>query len=150
MMQDFLSNKMLWAPLWAMLIAQWAKVLLILLVDKKLQMDRLKETGGMPSSHSASVAALATVAGMQEGLASQYFAISMVFGSIVIYDAMGVRRHAGIHAEYINKLMLDMAQLIKNNQPDKALKTLLGHTQSQVFVGTLLGVLVGYLFYSFF
>lgn len=127
-----------------MMAAQLAKVVLILVMEKRLAMDRLTETGGMPSSHSAAVAALATSCGIQYGLQSPYFAISIVFGSIVIYDATGVRRAAGRHAEILNSLIQEMSHLFEEGDKPKALKTLLGHTYPQVVMGTLLGVLIGF------
>jgi uncharacterized protein len=142
---DFLTyNPLIFSAFMGMLVAQLAKVIIILLMERRLAMDRLTETGGMPSSHSAAVAALATSCGIQYGLNSPYFAIAIVFGSIVIYDATGVRRAAGRHAEILNSLILEMSHLFEEGDKPKALKTLLGHTYPQVFMGTLLGVLIGF------
>jgi acid phosphatase family membrane protein YuiD len=137
-------NPLIYSAFMGMLLAQLAKVILILLLERRLAMDRLTETGGMPSSHSAAVAALATSCGIQYGVGSPYFAIAIVFGSIVIYDATGVRRAAGRHAEILNSLITDMSHLFEEGDKPKALKTLLGHTYPQVLMGTILGVLVGF------
>ena len=97
----------------------------------------------MPSSHSAAVAALATSLGFLEGWASPYFAIAAVFGSIVMYDATGIRRAAGMQAELINELVDELAHLFDDGFQPQALKTLLGHTYPQVIVGALLGIGMG-------
>ena len=128
-----------------MVIAQIAKVVLILALEKRFAWERVRETGGMPSSHSAAVAALTTACGLTYGVESPYFAISLVFGTIVIHDATGVRRAAGQHAEILNSLITELSHLFEEGDKPKALKTLLGHTYPQVFVGTLLGVLIGFL-----
>jgi len=127
-----------------MVVAQLAKFLLILALERRLAWDRISETGGMPSSHSAAVAALTTAIGLTYGVESAYFAISFVFGSVVIYDATGVRRAAGQHAEVLNSLISEMSHLFEEGDSPKALKTLLGHTYPQVFVGTLLGIFIGF------
>ncbi len=142
---NFLTyNPLIFSAFMGMLVAQLAKVILILVMERRMAWDRLTETGGMPSSHSAAVAALATSCGIQYGLNSPYFAISIVFGSIVIYDATGVRRAAGRHAEILNSLILEMSHLFEEGDKPKALKTLLGHTYPQVFMGTILGILIGF------
>ncbi len=143
---NFLTfNPLICAAFMAMVAAQVIKILLILVMDRRLALDRLTETGGMPSSHSAAVSALATACGLLYGLGSPYFAITVVFGSIVIYDATGVRREAGQHAEILNSLVTELSHLFEEGDSPKALKTLLGHTYPQVLMGTLLGILTGYL-----
>lgn len=139
----FLDNYPVWAALFGACMAQILKVLLILVTERKLKLGRLTETGGMPSSHSAGVAALAAACAMKYGVDSGYFAISLVFGTITIYDAAGVRRAAGRHAEILNTLMTELAHLFEEGNSPKALKTLLGHTYPQVLVGTLLGIGTG-------
>jgi len=129
-----------------MTIAQILKVILILIFERRLDFQRIKETGGMPSSHSATVAALTTTCGMLYGMASPYFAICIIFGSIVIHDATGVRRAAGKHAEILNNLVSELSHLIVEGKNEKVLKTLLGHTYPQVFAGTVLGIIIGYFF----
>lgn len=142
-MTDLLANKPLWTALLATVLAQVFKVILVLLTERRLALDRLLETGGMPSSHSAAVMGLATSLGALYGWASPLFAIAMVFGSIVMYDATGIRRAAGIQAELINELVGELAHLFDEGFQPQALKTLLGHTYPQVVFGALLGVGVG-------
>lgn len=143
-MNIFTYNPLIFSAFMGMLVAQIAKVVLILLLERRLAMDRLTETGGMPSSHSAAVASLATSIGLEYGVQSPYFALAVVFGSIVIYDATGVRRAAGKHAEILNSLVTELSHLFEEGDSPKALKTLLGHTYPQVLMGTLVGILVGY------
>jgi uncharacterized protein len=138
-----LANKALWTAFAATAVAQLLKLVLILLTERRWAADRLLETGGMPSSHSAAVTALATSLGLTYGWGSPYFAISLVFGSIVMYDATGIRRAAGMQAELINELVNELAHLMDEGFQPQALKTLLGHTYPQVLVGALLGIGVG-------
>ncbi len=147
MLLDVVYNRPLWAALIASAIAQMLKVVIEFLTDKKLDLRRLWDTGGMPSSHSASVAALSVMIGLQEGFNSAYFAIAAVFSYIVIYDAKGVRRAAGLHAEILNEIVKELPHLFEEGFQPKALKTLLGHTVPQVIVGTLLGILVAVVIY---
>jgi acid phosphatase family membrane protein YuiD len=99
---------------------------------------RFVETGGMPSSHSASVAALSTAVGLQEGFTSLLFGVTLYFSLIVMYDAAGLRRNAGRQAAVLNRLIERHFQ-----QPEtdtQKLMELLGHTPFEVFVGAALGV----------
>ncbi len=138
-------NPLVISALIGMVAAQLGKVVLILALEKRFAWDRMTETGGMPSSHSAAVAALTTSCGLIYGVDSGYFGISLVFSSIVIYDATGIRRAAGHHAEILNSLITELSHLFEEGDKPKALKTLLGHTYPQVFAGTLLGILIGFL-----
>jgi uncharacterized protein len=138
-----LANKALWTAFAATAVAQLLKLVLVVLTERRWAAERLLETGGMPSSHSAAVTALATSLGLTYGWGSPYFAISLVFGSIVMYDATGIRRAAGMQAELINELVNELAHLMDEGFQPQALKTLLGHTYPQVLVGALLGIGVG-------
>jgi uncharacterized protein len=138
-----IDNVPLVAAFVATVAAQVVKVVLALLTERRWAFERVLETGGMPSSHTAAVAALATAVGFTEGLASPYFALAVVFGSIVMYDATGIRRAAGMHAELINDLVNELAHLFDEGFQPRALKTLLGHTYPQVVVGAILGIATG-------
>lgn len=141
---DLINNIPLMCSLAALIIAQGLKVVIILIIDKKFELYRLSSTGGMPSSHSASVAALAMSMAMIHGVGSPLFAISAVFGIVVIYDSIGIRRAAGKHAEILNDLVTELSHLWDEGEHPKALKTLLGHTYPQTIVGTLLGMGIGF------
>lgn len=142
-MASVLTNTPLWAAIWATMAAQLIKVVIVVLTERRWAFDRLLETGGMPSSHTAAVAALATSIGLTEGWGSPFFALAAVFGSIVMYDATGIRRAAGIQAELINELVEELGHLFDEGFRPLALKTLLGHTYPQVIVGLFLGIGVG-------
>ena len=126
-------------------VAQAFKVVLILLTERRFAPERLLETGGMPSSHSAAVTALATGLGLSYGWDSPLFALAAVFGSIVIYDATGIRRAAGMQAELINELVRELSDVFDEGFQPEALKTLLGHTYPQVAVGAVLGAATGFI-----
>jgi uncharacterized protein len=138
-----LDNVPLVAAVTATIVAQVVKVVLVLATERRWAFDRLLETGGMPSSHSAAVAGLATAVGIVEGVGTTYFAVALVFGSIVMYDATGIRRAAGMHAQLINDLVSELAHLFDEGFQPQALKTLLGHTYPQVVVGALIGITTG-------
>ncbi|HEX7022345.1 MAG TPA: divergent PAP2 family protein [Trueperaceae bacterium] len=142
-MLEILDNRLLWTAFFATLATQIVKLLLVVITERRWDFERLLETGGMPSSHSAAVTALATGLGINYGWASPQFAVAAVFGSIVMYDATGIRRAAGVQAERINELIQELAHLFDEGFQPEALKTLLGHTYPQVLVGALLGVLTG-------
>jgi len=143
-------NQLLWTAIAASTSAQIIKVLLILLFERKWQPLRVLETGGMPSSHTASVAALSTACGLEFGFDSPFFALSAIFGMIVMYDATGIRRASGMQAELLNDLVAELRQLLTEGFAPKPLKELLGHTYLEVFVGFLLGILVSVLSYALF
>ena len=100
----------------------------------------------MPSSHSSFVTSLTTIIGLNEGFDSVFFAISLIFSLVVMYDAMGVRYETGKQAEILNVL-------VKGNKTFKEktilLKEKVGHMPIEVFCGSLLGVVVALLFYYF-
>lgn len=127
------------------LVAQFLKTMIHMLFTKKFVAERLIGSGGMPSSHSATVCALATAACIQYGAASFEFAISLILALIVMYDAMGVRREAGIQAKMINEMIEMFAEMGKDNlSPDEKLKEFVGHTPLQVMAGAILGILIAF------
>lgn len=141
---NIMNNKMLGLCIFSCLFAQLLKVITHLVVYKKFDFSRFVETGGMPSSHSSSVATLTTCMGLAKGFASCEFAACFIFSFIVMYDAAGVRNEVGIQAKILNKIML---KLEKNDQNvGEELKELIGHTRPQVLVGAILGILIGVLY----
>ena len=99
---------------------------------------RFVETGGMPSAHSASVAALSTAIGMHAGFRSPLFGVTLYFSLIVMYDAAGLRRAAGRQATILNRLIEENWE--HREAEAHQLMELLGHTPLEVLVGALLGV----------
>ena len=125
------------------LVAQVLKTLIHMLFTKKFSAERLIGSGGMPSSHSATVCALATAACIQFGADSCEFAISLILALIVMYDAMGVRRETGIQAKLINEMIEIFADMGREElSADEKLKEFVGHTPLQVLVGAILGILI--------
>lgn len=139
-----LSNTYLNAAVTAWVTAQLLKVLLIVLVQKRFDPKRFVGAGGMPSSHSATVCALAISVMKQYGFASSNFAFVAIFACIVMYDAAGVRRAAGEQAKILNKMKENWNG---NSQEafEKNLNEFLGHTPFQVAAGALLGGIIGWL-----
>lgn len=118
---------------------------------KRFVAERLIGSGGMPSSHSATVCALSTAACMRFGVESFEFAISLILALIVMYDAMGVRRETGIQAKLINEMMIAFAEMGKKDlSTDEKLKEFVGHTPLQVLAGAILGILIAITICSIF
>ena len=120
-------------------LVQLSKVLTFRLREKKINVRRLVETGGMPSSHAASVCALSTCVGLREGIGSVLFQVVLFFSLIVMYDAAGLRRAAGRQATLLNRILHEHIQL--PGPPHERLRELLGHTPIEVLVGAVIGVL---------
>ncbi len=130
-------------PLVALLVAQTAKFF-IKSNHEKPSVKSIMSYAGMPSGHAALVTSLVTTIGLENGILSPLFAISLVFGVIVIRDAVGIRRYLGEHGRVLNILVKDLKE-----EPDKPLdKTYphllekIGHTPLQATVGALIGFAV--------
>lgn len=145
-MKELLANEVLWAALIANVTAQGLKLVIHYLLDRRWSWERLLESGGMPSSHSAMVTALATGVAVVSGLGSVTFAVALVFALIVMYDATGIRRAAGQQAELLNDLVEELRVVLHEGFKPKPLKELLGHTYLEVFMGAVLGVVVAWLY----
>lgn len=139
----FLENKILMAAIIGWTVAQILKTLIHLYFTKSFVAERLVGSGGMPSSHSATVCALSTATLMQYGVQSYEFAMATIFAIIVMYDAIGVRRETGIQAQIINEMMDLFNSMNKELSREDKLKEFVGHTPIQVLVGALLGILIG-------
>ncbi len=139
-MLSLFGNSILLTVIFSTFTAQTLKSLIILLLNRKLVLNRMIETGGMPSSHSATVATLATSMGLVYGRNSPYFTISMVWAGVVIHDSTGGRRAAGQQAEVLNNITQELAHLFEHGYEPEVLKTLLGHTYPQAAAGTILGI----------
>lgn len=147
-LRELLYNDILVCSVVAYLIAQILKLFTDFYKYKSFDFKRLLGSGGMPSSHSSTVCALAFSCARVLGVGSPLFAFSVVLAGIVMYDATGVRRAAGEQAKVLNHIVADLF----SGNPDyseKALKELIGHTPLQVVMGAILGILVGLFFPSF-
>ena len=143
---DVFSNEVLICVLAAWASAQIVKVPLEYLRTRKWQWGWLLTTGGLPSSHSALIVSAANAIGLFFGFDTPLFALAVAMAMIVTYDAAGVRRQAGIHAERIN-LLFD--QLLKGHMwNDEELREVLGHTPFEVVGGVLWGLLISTITWS--
>lgn len=141
------KNKIFIATLLTWLITQAIKVIIGFIVEKKFNFKWFVGTGGMPSSHCAGAAALATTLGMEFGFDSAFFAVGLVFAIVTMFDAQGARRAIGTQAEMLNKIVEDI--YFKKPIKEERLIELIGHTPVQVFVGAALGIILGYSLYSY-
>lgn len=121
-------------------IAQFLKVILTIITEKKFDIGRFWGSGGMPSSHTSSVMGLSTAIGIIKGWDSVYYAIAIVFSMIVMYDASGVRRAVGKQASIINEIIHEFYE--HKHIEQRQLKELIGHTPFEVIGGAILGILV--------
>lgn len=142
---EFSKNNIFFTSFAAWGIAQTIKVALGVWREKRFNFRWFVGTGGMPSSHAASVASLSTSVGIAHGFDSAIFAITLTFTLIIMFDAQTTRHSSGRQAEILNK-MLDDAYW-KHKLDDEKLKKFLGHTPIQVFVGAALGIVVSLLLY---
>ena len=142
--QMLINNRIFVSAACGWLIAQILKTLIHMFFTKKFVAERLVGSGGMPSSHAATVCALATASNMIYGAGSFEFAISLILALIVMYDAMGVRRETGIQAKKLNDIIRIFAEMGRTDiSADEKLKEFVGHTPLQVLMGATLGIIVG-------
>jgi len=139
---ELVHNMIFMSAVLGWFIAQVLKTIIYMFINKKFVAERMVGSGGMPSSHSATVCALATAAGMTYGGSSFEFAISVILAIIVMHDAMGVRRETGIQARVINEMLEAFTNMGKEMSPEEKLKEFVGHTPLQVLAGAILGILI--------
>ena len=141
-----LSNKIVVTGAIAWLVSQVLKTIIYVIVHKEFSFERLIGDGGIPSSHSATVTSVATMAGITCGWDSPIFAIAFILAIIVMHDAMGVRLETGKQAKVINDLTEFIENMVGQDlTPEDKLKELVGHTPIQVFTGFCLGLLIALL-----
>ena len=127
--------------------AQVIKTVIYTCITKSFDPERLVGSGGMPSSHSATVCAMVVATGRYCGVTSTEFALAAVVSIIVMYDAMGVRYETGEQAKVLNRLFTEwMDQGIEQFQfpHGKKLKEMVGHTPIEVLTGAALGIVLGF------
>jgi acid phosphatase family membrane protein YuiD len=142
-----LENHSLLTAVAAWLLAQLLKPPLEYLRKGKWNWGYLLSAGGMPSSHSSLMVGATMGIGLHVGFDTPVFALAIAMTMIVIYDAAGVRREAGRHAEKINILIEEL--LAGHPISDKALREVLGHTPMEVVGGVILGIVVGLLYWMY-
>ena len=134
-----LDNAVLAWGLAACGLAQFSKLLFELIFKQRWRPSVLIETGGMPSSHSALVTGTAAGVGLQLGFNDPVFALASTIAFIVMYDASGIRRSAGLTAAKVNQISKENSIELST---ETNLKESLGHTRIEVLVGSLLGPIV--------
>ncbi len=148
-LQQLAENRILITTLVAWAISCVLKGLTDIVANKEFKVNRFFGSGGMPSSHSATVVSLAVITGLAEGFDTAYFALSFVLALVVMYDASGIRRAAGQHAKFINMLM-DAIMAQNPEEKQTKLKEILGHTPLEVFAGAVLGITVAVVSFAYF
>ena len=134
----WLTNRVFVAWFMACVIAQFTKIILGSLKQRRFDFRWLVGTGGMPSTHAAGVTALTTAVGIHVGVNSALFAATLVFTIITLFDAQGVRRWSGRQAQVLNKMLEDI--YFKRRIQETRLKELLGHNPTEVLAGMGLGL----------
>lgn len=138
-----LKNHILMTALLAWFTAQTLKVTIGIIKQRQFDFRWFIGPGGMPSSHAAGAAALASSAGLNYGFNSAVFALAATFAIVVMFDAQGVRRATGKQAQILNKLMEDIYW--RGKIKEDRLRELIGHTPIEVLIGMLLGILIAFL-----
>lgn len=142
-LEQLIHNKILISGIVGWASAQVLKTIIFLIVNKRFEIERLFGDGGMPSGHSATVAAVALSSGLEYGLDSPYFAVAMIMAIIVMHDASGVRLETGKQAKVLNE-MSDIVQKLGGTDLtyNEKLEEFVGHTPFQVAMGCALGFVV--------
>jgi acid phosphatase family membrane protein YuiD len=145
------SNRGLGTALIAVGAAQLLKLPIHYAKTGKWDARKIVGSGGMPSSHSSGVSALAVYTATKYGVKTPEFSIAAMLGIIVMYDAMNIRRHAGEIAIQVNDLDADVEKLaghhpgMYHKRRRERLKESLGHQPREVVAGSVLGALFGLL-----
>lgn len=136
-------HPILWAAFFSGIAAQLYKVVVESARERRLKLYRFFETGGMPSSHTAVVTALAVGAWRSTGFDSPLFAITVVFSLYFVLEATGLRQEVGKQARVLNEILDELIE--SHHFAREKTRELLGHTWSEVFGGFLLGLALTFL-----
>jgi len=138
----------LWSALLAWAVSQVSKQIGHAAAYRRVDFRLLISAGGMPSSHSATVGALAAAVALHAGMQSDLFAVTAVFALIVMFDAQSVRRAAGVQARLLNQIVDELFR--EHRLAQTKLVTLLGHTPLEVLAGMIIGILCALLVHGRF
>lgn len=127
-------------------VAQFIKVFIDYLLEGRMDFARFHGSGGMPSSHSATICGITCAIGFAEGVDSSLFALSVIMAIIVMHDASNVRKSVGDHARLLNQ---QFNELIQNGMNQKLFKELIGHKPVEVVAGAILGTVTSMILYLF-
>ena len=142
---DLIMNKVLMISICAWAAAQFSKVLTVLIREKRFDVRYFVISGGMPSSHSSTVCALATSVALISGLDSVAFAIAAIVAIVVMYDAAGVRRSVGRQSRILNRIMHEFRFRRPIAEMERDLREFIGHTPFQVITGAAMGIMIAWL-----
>ncbi len=147
-MDTLAANLTLWSAVLAWAVAQLGKQLTHVAVTRRVDFRLFISAGGMPSTHSATVSALAASVALREGFGSALFAVTAVLALLVMFDAQSVRRAAGIQARLLNQIVDELFR--EHRLAQTKLVELLGHTPLEVLAGLLIGVFCALIVHSRF
>lgn len=136
-------NLTFWSGFAAWMLAQGIKLILFIRRTGRFDPAFMLRLGGMPSSHSATVTAVAFSVGLEAGFGSTLFALALTFAVIVMIDAQSVRRAAGQQARLLNQIVDELFH--EHHFPQQKLVEFLGHTRLEVLFGMLLGIVTALL-----
>ncbi len=142
-------NNIIVASVCAWALAQFVKVLIGLIRKRQIDLRYFVSSGGMPSAHSATVSALATAVAMVEGIDSVAFGISVILAVIVMYDAAGVRQSVGRQSIILNRIIAELRDRRPIAELEHNLRVFIGHTPFQVIVGSAMGIILAWLWFTF-
>jgi acid phosphatase family membrane protein YuiD len=148
MMTDLFTNSVLMTAIVAWLIGQFLKLPGYYILHRKWKWGVILSPGGLPSSHSSLITATTLSIGLYHGFNNPLFGLAIAISMIVIYDATGVRRQAGLHARVINEIMEEI--FAGRPVPEKQLREVLGHTPIEAIAGILLGILIALVYWLLF
>ena len=137
---EILSNQVLVSAVAGWIVAQVLKTMLDFALNRTITWERMVGSGGMPSSHSATVCGLTTAAALRYGVSSFEFAVCFVLSMVVMYDATGVRRETGKQAKLLNSILSENPLKLNAEVLQEKLKEYVGHTPLQVVAGAILGI----------
>jgi len=140
---DFFTNPVGVSTMLGWFLGQLLKAPIEYLRHKRWNWTLLLSAGGMPSSHSSLMTAVTTSIGLNAGWDSPIFALALAITGIVVYDATGVRRQAGFHAERINQIARELLHLKRLEESQISyLREIIGHTPGEAVAGVFLGALI--------
>ena len=135
---ELLTTKWFWCGCGGWIVASFIKMLIAAWKTHEFDFVYLVSTGGMPSSHSATVSGLAFGVGYTEGFGTPIATLAFAFAIITMFDAATVRYAAGEHAKVLNAIVRDIKEL--KLKPAQRFKELLGHTRTEVLWGMVIGI----------
>jgi acid phosphatase family membrane protein YuiD len=135
-----IQNHVLWTGMAGWFLAQVLKIPVDFIQEHRWNWALIFAAGGMPSSHSCLVTSTAMAVGLHYGFDNPLFAVAVALAMVVVYDATGVRRQAGMQAQKINILV---EELLKGHPiNEQQLREVIGHTPLEALGGVLLGLVV--------